>query len=332
MSKNIIKDFNLKKILLIRNDRIGDIVISEPFIRYLKSAHSDIQIDILLSKKNINSFWIVSDFIDNCHCYQQNIIKDLLLLRKLKNEKYDLIIDLKDKESRTSKIIIDIVKAKYSVGFKYADKIKRYDFELEKLDPIKNHVSIRTSNLLKLFGFNTDDLILDYKINIKNTFSNVDEKISFENNKKLFIINLAGNNEARFWGEDNYVKFINLLNSVSKKYNLLLLYSKEYELIAKNINLKTHAKLNGLIKSTEEYAYTISKADIILTPDTSAVHIASAFKIKTIALYNFDFSTEIKDEMPWLPFNTDYKVFGSPTMNMKDIEPENVLKEIIDFI
>lgn len=330
--RDIIDEYNIKSVLLLRQDRLGDLIISETFIRLLREKHPEIQLDIILGKRNRSANFIVSDYIDSYCVYNQKIISDISLIMKLRSRKYDLIIDLQDKPSRTSKLLIDLIAPKYSAGFNFEELSNRYYFLVDRWDRAKYHITERASKLLELFAYDVNNINFDYQIKLKRTFDlPIIDKIHADG-KKVFIINLSGNSKERYWGEENYIKFIKLIRQKSNDYQFLLTYTKEYSQDAENISKATGAINNGLIDSFEKYIYTLSKADIILTPDTSAVHIASAFKIKQIALYNFNLNSKDNDEMPWLPYNSPAKVFGSESCIMSDISPVEVVDNIKNFI
>lgn len=329
---NIIDEYNIKSILILRQDRLGDVIVSEPFVRYLRKKHPTIKIDILLGNANYKAKFIFENYVNEILLFQKSILKDIVCVYRNRRKKYDLIIDLLEKPSRTSKLMIDLISPKYSAGLKSTAVENRYNFEIEKLERTKFHITERTSKLLELFGYNINTIELDYKVNLKKNFDlPVINQIKNEG-KQVFFINLSGSSVAKYWGEENYIKFINLVKSLKNNYEFVLLYTKEYEEQAKIISKASGAVMNGLIGSFEEYIFTISKGDIILTPDTSAVHIASALKIKQIALYNVDLNKTFELEYPWLPYKSPSKVFGSETCVMKDISATEVFEEIKDFI
>ena len=55
---------NLNKILLLRQDRIGDVIVSIPFLKILRETLPNTEIHILLGKKNINAEIFINKFCD----------------------------------------------------------------------------------------------------------------------------------------------------------------------------------------------------------------------------------------------------------------------------
>lgn len=92
------------RILLLRNDRIGDAVVTMPVIESIKKNYPHIKIDILASSKNRFVFE-KSSYINELITFDWNtgrinLLKHLLspdfkdLLLRLKNNEYDAVIDL----------------------------------------------------------------------------------------------------------------------------------------------------------------------------------------------------------------------------------------------
>jgi heptosyltransferase-2 len=80
----------LKKILIIRFSSIGDIVLTTPVIRCLKTQLPEAEIHYLTKKQN-QSLLQENPFLTRTWLYEKNF-KELLPL--LKAEKFDFIVDL----------------------------------------------------------------------------------------------------------------------------------------------------------------------------------------------------------------------------------------------
>ena len=67
--KTIIDEYNIKKVLFLRQDRIGDLLISSPLFRILKEKYPDIEFDILLSNYNTSAYELVKNYFSNAIDY-----------------------------------------------------------------------------------------------------------------------------------------------------------------------------------------------------------------------------------------------------------------------
>lgn len=322
---DIVKAHNIKSILILRQDRIGDLIISETFVRKLREKYPQLKIDILLGKRNASAMFIVQDYVNSVLVYQQKPAKDIANLLKHRN-KYDLVIDLLDKPSRTSHIICKVLNPKFTAGFDY-ELNKDYDFKVKPLSRLKHHIVERTSKLLELFDYDLSTLDYKYKIKAMPCISEL-VNISKSGGNKLFMINLSGSHESRNWGEQNYSNFIKLVKSERNDYTFILLYTADLIHQALQIEQDTGAIAHPLIPSFEEYVSVLSSADFILTPDTSAVHIVSAFDIPQVCLFARDIHNITADEIPWYPYKSQYFAFGEEDGNMKCIAPKAVFDAI----
>ena len=78
------------KICLVRNDKMGDMILTLPVVQGLKEANQDYKIDIVCSKKNQK---ICKNYksINKIFLLQNKFYQVLRTISKLRNEKYDYI-------------------------------------------------------------------------------------------------------------------------------------------------------------------------------------------------------------------------------------------------
>ena len=85
--KNNVFDLkNVKTVLVMRYDRIGDMIVSTPIFRELKKHNQDIEITVLASKNNqdiIKHNPYISEIFIN---YKNNLLQDFFTLLKLRRK------------------------------------------------------------------------------------------------------------------------------------------------------------------------------------------------------------------------------------------------------
>ncbi len=324
--------FNLKdnhKILLLRHDRIGDVIISTPLINQIREKLPNSEIDILLSEKNISSKNAVAPYIDNIYIYKKNIFSLLNLIRILKSKMYDLVIDLFDNPSSTSGFLIKLIKSRYSLGLDKQNS-SIYSHIVPLLDKKKYHIVERILQLLLPFGLNPDakSCFLQYPI------SN-DDKINAEmavgkKHKSLRLgINIAGSSEEKFWGTAQYIEFIKRFIEKHKEFEVVIFGTNHYLEIINKIHSSTSAIIAPTDKSFHQYAAMLSLCDLILTVDTAAVHLASAFRIPCVALYTI--TGKIDEPIPWYPYNSPHRILTT-IGELNQIKVTDVLNSIEELL
>ena len=89
--------FDIKKsknVLILKYDRIGDMVVTTPIFRELKKAYPEISISVLASKLNKD---VIKNnpYIDEVYTnYKNNILHDFPTLLKLRKKNFDVCIEL----------------------------------------------------------------------------------------------------------------------------------------------------------------------------------------------------------------------------------------------
>lgn len=319
---------SISKILILRHDRIGDILISTPFFKQLRELFPDTQIDVLLSYKNIAGAKAIEHFVNHIRIYKKNFSEILRLMGDIRYEQYDLIIDLFDNESATSSAFIKYSKTKFSLGLQKANE-NVYTHVVPLLSKNKFHIVERVLNLLLPFGINPSEVDNKLCYCINDADKSKQEAFLSEKSKEFRIgVNLAGSNRNKFWGTQNYIELIKKMQT-DRSIEILIFATNDYNAEVTQITEITSALRAFESDSTHEYALQLSTCDMIITPDTSAIHFASAFSIPVIAFYNTEAIERVG--LPWYPWKVPYKAFETTSGDITEIKPETVYNGFLDL-
>ncbi|MEX0735877.1 MAG: hypothetical protein WD182_00435, partial [Bacteroidota bacterium] len=108
-------DFNSCTFLFVRQDRIGDVLVSTPLIHALKKHYPGATVDFLLSTNN--HFVLEHEpLVRNRWIYRKNPQGAIETLVTIRRQHYDFVIDLMDNPSTTSTVICLCSGGKWSVG------------------------------------------------------------------------------------------------------------------------------------------------------------------------------------------------------------------------
>jgi len=296
------------KILLLRQDRIGDVLVSTPFFRMLRERFPASQIDLLLSHRNMGAKAAATAFINNIYVYPRQPAGIVKLISRLRKVKYDLVIDILDNASTTSSLIVKSVRSRLSLGFDKENR-KIYTHVAPLPEQFAVHIVERIASLMYCFGvrFNTKDLKLEYPLSDKDREFAISQLGPRCREPKMGII-MSGSNPDKFWGTPNIHVLIDGLNMRRPDIDIILFSTKNYYETALNIVKNKMARVATLTDSLHEFAAMLSACEFILTPDTSAVHFAAAFNIPCVVLFSLDPDSK---RMPWYPFNSRHEVLVS---------------------
>ncbi|MHB8579561.1 MAG: glycosyltransferase family 9 protein [Ignavibacteriaceae bacterium] len=312
------------KILFIRLNRIGDALVVTPLIHEIRHAVKS-KIFLLADRKNYFVFENNKD-IDKVITFEKGIRGIIAVLKFIKDNKINTVVDLHDDISTTVTFLIAFSKASNKFGLEKENK-KIYTKTVPKLNPINYHVVDRILELCKLFTNNgkKEDLNIRYSVQ-KSAEVNVSKFI--QNNELdgnfLVGVNISAGSSARFWGIDNYKKLFSLLSTFKLKY-VLLTAPEDIKLAEKIAEEKINIYFS---KNYNEYAAMISRLNLLFTPDTAAVHLASAFKVPVFGIY-VKYKT---NDMIWSPYRSKFDCIITEEPNLENVTFNEVRSKFEPFL
>ena len=148
---------DIKKILFIRIDRIGDIILSTPTLKALKEAYPQSKITVLASPSN-NPLIFNNPNVDHIVVYDRRgrLIDRIRVIRKLRESGFDLAIaPYADYELETA-LIAFFSGAKNRVGYASYGREIFFNVQAPKIDDSQHFVDL-TLDVLKPVGIVTKD-------------------------------------------------------------------------------------------------------------------------------------------------------------------------------
>ncbi|HPN38942.1 MAG TPA: hypothetical protein PL041_11085, partial [Melioribacteraceae bacterium] len=157
-----IKDFNNKKVLFIRLNRIGDALVTTPLINILK-IKLKITVHVLADKKNYFIF-AGQRFVDKTFVFKKGLKGFIEFRKTILSENYDCIVDLHDDTSATVSFLLSLVSNSLVFGLK-KENLSLYSKTIIRLDSSKYHVVDRIAEIAKLFNisFTKNELNITYE-------------------------------------------------------------------------------------------------------------------------------------------------------------------------
>lgn len=316
--------FNEKaNILFIRLNRIGDALVATPLLHEIKSKLKS-RLFVLADRKNKVAFENNPD-IDELLIFNKGLKGYFEIFRFIKKEKIYTVVDLHDDVSTTVSFIIALCGAKNRFGLEKDNKLI-FTKTVPRLDSSKFHVVERTMELARLFNLQPDGPGI--KIHFypdQNSFGKAEDFISQNyGQRKLFVgINISAGSPARFWGIENFKNLLEYFSSVDT--NIVILSSPSDLKLAKQIsNIKYKYFLSD---SFSDFGAMITNLDFLFTPDTAAIHLASAFNIPTFGVY-VKYQT---NDMIWSPYNTKFDCVITEEENLTGISFGQVMSKLKPF-
>lgn len=335
---NFLKDNSIKSILFLRYDgKIGDMIVNSLMFREIKKVYPDIRIGVIARGAAID---IIKDNpnVDKIYEYYKDRkkIKDLAL--KIKEEKYDLLIDFSEMLRVNQMMLINLCRARINTGLDRKDW-ELFDLSIESGKDFKwtEHITKRYLAYLIKLGLKKENINISYDIYLKDEKKYEVFFNEIKESKKL-ILNPYGASKHKSFNIETLENIITYLED--KDIAIILTYFgdkyKELEFLEKKYK---YVYIPKKIESILDTAILIKKSDYVISPDTSIVHIASAFNKKMITVYPPKGGKYGVDHLVWAPkseysrviFCKDkvgtYDEIDINTFNMEEMK-EEILKLI----
>ena len=260
------------KFLIIRFSSIGDIVLTTPVIRIIKTQINNSEIHYLTKKEN-SLILEGNNYIDKLHLYNKDTYNNII--EELIDEQFDFIIDL-HKNLRTHKLKSKLKVPDFSFNKLNYKKWLLVNFKINKLPNI--HIVDRYLETVSVFDIFNDNKGLDYFIPEKDVL-----KIDGITQSEKFVAIVIG--AKHFTKRMPNEKLIQLINKIEQK--IVLLGGKEDVENAKIIQDSVKKEVYNFcgVISLNQSASIIQQSSIVITHDTGLMHIASAFKKIVISIW-----------------------------------------------
>ena len=312
-----------KNILIVRNDRIGDVVLSLPLAGLIKKHYPDCKVTFLLrnyTKDIANDHPSIDDIIilkeDNGR------IPVWKNVNQLKKGSFDASIIVYP--TFITALIIFLARVKFRVGSGYrwySFLFNKKVFEHRKY--AEKHELEYNVNLLKVFGIeeniSTKNVLFDIHIN-KTSMDRVDKILTdsgVEFEKKIIIVHPGSGGSAIDLPIGKFSELVKNL-SLPNDVNIIITGNENEKNICRKIGANTNAiDLSGKF-NLSEIICLISLSDIFISNSTGPIHIAAALGKSIVGFY-----PKIRACSPerWGPY-THKKVIFTPEIECSDCTRE----------
>jgi ADP-heptose:LPS heptosyltransferase len=291
----------VKSILIIRLDRIGDLVLSTPTFRAIRKHLPKAKIVLLVSLYTKDIVKGNPD-IDEVITIDKKIgfVKKLRLIKKIRDKRFDLSIAL-------SYCVLSIMTTflsgsrfrvgidNYGLGFLFTSKISY----IQK-DSGNRHEVEATLDVVRTIGIDTKNKALYVPINKKGEFF---AETFFKNNNIstadfIVAIHPGARVEYKRWAPEGFAEVADYLIN---KYNakIIITGSAEEIILSHKIESLMHNKpiiTTGSLNLVKIFSI-LKRCHLFIGNGTGPLHIAASLNVPTIAI--FDCLDPIEKWFPW---------------------------------
>lgn len=331
------------RVLVLRYDRIGDMIVTTPILSTLKQQYPHLRIDVLASKANAE---IVqgSPFVDNLLIFETNWVRLLSQIVFLRKQKYDVVLNFIFNRTTGPGILANLVAPK---GHKVGQGRVRYAFyfnQMVKIRRFEQHMlESYVSMIEQAFGIAIQREELTFQITVGgDTTPIVNEWLQKRTLHRrsepkaqglpYLVLNPSAKDTDRSL---NASQGAALFKSLSTRLDVraVLLDSPGNEALSEAIRRKADVQQPLVYRTVSpkplgELASLIEGAILVISPDTSIVHFASAMQTPVLAIY-----APVNASQEWTPHKVLYDVvMAKGEQRISEIDPQVLIEGADRFI
>ena len=312
-------DLTNKKILLVRNDNVGDLICTTPSIEALRKRYPNNQIDIVANSYNFDAIY-QNPFIDKIYCYTKPKHKisfidkikagwgKLKILLEIKKENYAVVVIFRSGYSKSAELFANITNAPYRVGVKNPKGRDNFNIYGEA-DCTKHEVEF-CFDCLKEFGVS---------YNGEETLYHIDQKLldKYMSYKNFILFHISSRIKENRYSKENFKKLIDEWDG----YNILISAEPDDFKNAQWLDNNTKATFIQT-SSLQDLGGLIKNVKLFITLDGGAMHLAPAVGTKTISISG-------KTNMDkWYPWGYKNLVIQDKSRIANNIDPNTIIQKI----
>lgn len=301
-------------ILVFRlDDKLGDSITSTGFLRELKHNFSDNRL-VVLSGRNAASIYKKLKFIDEVIVVKKGFFQTLRAFLILRSKEYRFIFNTSHILTPQVIFLSSVLKAWKKITF-LNSQFRSFTHHV-RYDENTDHVTVRYQKSLEAVSIEKANL--DYQIVVdQDEHLRQLEKVVFELRQKgtlIIVLNSFAGARLRNLSQKTTTDIVKGLLEQQKNAVVVSIGNQDdlqkiqYWVTALNDpRWICYPRQNSL-----GFNLSIAQhAALIVTPDTSWVHVASALKKPVVAIYREDESVE-KNSLIWAPYKTKNSVVYAP--------------------
>jgi|GEM_PF-3059360 len=321
---------SMQRILLIRDDRIGDMVVTLPSLQFMKDTFPHLKIDILCSPSNI-SVLQENPNIHQAYILPKNKIQRISFLRSLRKNNYDCIVPL-----------VFLKKSRY--GF-FSQLIQTPDtitvvFERNVKEPYTSFFSVLTSipfgpytmtEMIQrwfclIFGLEFNALYNNLPFQIPEESKSIADNFIIQNQirKPIIIYNISASETIRQLDQQTHKEVIEQLLMKAPQFQIVILFipkDNQTVTLIKN-EFKNHVLVFEPTSVLFDTIALIEQSAVVISPNTAITHITATLDKPLLSIQSNATTPE------WKPKHNKYRlVLAKDSQSVSTISSSEIITE-----
>ncbi|MBK7230133.1 MAG: glycosyltransferase family 9 protein [Ignavibacteriales bacterium] len=315
-----------KNILIVRTDRIGDLVLTLPLAGLIKKQYPNCKVTFLVREYTKN---IVSNhpFIDDVIVLKESDGGVSLFdnLNIIKSKKFDTCIMVYPTFVLSLIMFLSGIKNRIGTGYRWYSFLFNHKVYEHRKNAERHELEFNVNLLEKLnIKNNVDESNVSYDLKVnQSSLSNVDKILADEkmdSSKQIIIVHPGSGGSSVDLPVNKFAELVKKLDE--DNYQIILTGNKNEAELCEKIKSSSKAKNFAGKFNLDELTALISKSVMFISNSTGPIHIAAALEKFTVGFYPKIVSCS---KERWAPY-TNKKLVYEPNTDCKNCTREQCEK------
>jgi len=275
-----------RRVLFLRHDRAGDMIVSTGVMRAIARSHSTIRMDVLASPANA-AILDAAPYVDEVIVFdRKRLSRYPSVCLRLRRARYDAVIDcMVTAPSVTTLLLILASGARFRVGIAGRGNDAAFNITV----PADGRTDAHMVDLLAALSaaFQVDPAAIDRRPALDITDAERGRAAAVWNAShaaRRVLVNISAGSAERAWPDANYAGVIAHVRARDPGAVIRVIAAPADQERAAAIAQRGGATV-AATPSIRDALALVATADFVFTPDTSITHAASAFRTPSVVIF-----------------------------------------------
>jgi ADP-heptose:LPS heptosyltransferase len=313
------------RVLFLRHDRIGDMILSTGLLRAIATSHPTISLHVLASPANAPVLRADPN-VDAVIVFDRTKpARYLAMLRQLRRSRYDAVIDcMPTAPSLTTLLLMWASGATHRIGVAGRGNDAAMTLPVPPR-PEATHIADQLGALAAAFGVDPATTSFHPTIYLDEAerarASTVWNANAATPDGRRFLLNISAGRAFRRWPDERYVAVIKHVLARDPRLTVFVIAAPNERERAESIARSAGVRFEQT-PTLREALTLVATADMLFTPDTGLAHAASAFGRPTVVMYVRGTATQ------WSLYGSAGHQLSSPDGTLESLRLEPVLRAV----
>lgn len=315
------------RVLFLRHDRIGDMILSTGILRVIAMAHPTVRLDVLASRTNAPVL-ANEPYLHDVIVFDKRATAEFpRVFRDLRARRYDAVMDCMVTAPSTTTLLLMLASgARHRIGVRDRGNDFAYTLPVPPREHA-DHIVDKLGALVVAFGLQPTALDLRPRVRLTGEELARGHRawMSPPGARPRVLMNVSAGRAHHFWPDDRFVHVIRTVRERVPHADVVVLGSPGDRARAQGIARDGGARFLADDGIRDAMAI-VAAADVVCTPDTSISHACSAFDTPVVVLHPRGFAKL------WGPYRTRGHALESATDDVLGIPAALAAETLVRMI